>query len=1025
MGEVFGDSKGYTVAGLREDVIVAIVIILAFIPAWICTWRSVSFILKRARLWTTRERGVAKLQGGRAASSTFGAMDARVALEVWLFMNTNWGFYIDALNALLSMLSCVLFVVDTYRTDDDTSLWFDVDQYAELFFGCYFFLDYLFRLYLAGDRLVHYFSPMALIDLVTLLPFCLLIIFGTRLVGEGSAVGVLRMLRIIRMARVLRIFRLERSFSGLSQLVFRIALTLLCLVFCAAGFFWVFETAEGAQGAVAPSDLPFHRVVYYCLIETIGRPRIPIGTVTGHCVLYALVIASAVLIPRQVASLLEALRTDSVYRRTVVNSRGWLSAESVRQHVIITGSLTFKVTHDFLFQFFHQDHGVAIHNTQVVLVSPDYPSTELRLLLRHPLFEKRVLYLQGSVSLQSDLYRARVSEAACVFVLAQKASPTPEQEDLQNIATVLTIKNYAPDLPVHVELLVRKNEGYLFGVPSWDDEKDSAICILELAHQLVARSAQHPGLSTLVANMFSSHHLDESLAANVGTEHQWLTEFQWGRAHEVYPVELAPGWVATKWKDLQQQLYARHAVVLIALIHYDASKGMWITIAGPSGAYEVQPGDRGKVLALDEGHAEAVSVEARSQFEVTERLRSRLMSWGTRPNGYFEQGPGAVRRQAFFKSRARLGPAPGSPKDRRAVGPERIMPLRDTRVRPASQRPQAAGMRPDPAGQARPFGKGAQGQWKSTKPASGARRASAGAGVKPLDATPSDVTPLATTSTRLSPSVTSIAEEQGGDNCRLVDVAAPAAEQETRGWHSLRSAFHSRTGHGAGDPHSPAATEAGGGCGQMVGGTAPLALGVSPLARAALWQSAQAVALKYMLDGNLLDMVEEQRALILGNESGEHAGVGAAIQVSAQAEEKRVAAAASDDSALPQGTSLQAHGGFPGASGGGPHLPKAASTAAMATPAIRTRRSRSVHSVVLGFEPVPPEELQRQAESLKDHVVVVSERWDANLEATLRVIVNGTDQTPTTLVLSRAVPESALAARLKHYRDVRWVQVRP
>lgn len=391
-------------SGEDDSVAILICIYLLTLPTLLVLGRLSVWLYRQLRQQVARrrlQRGLHRdqplVEQEQGAGSS---LDNRVALEVYLFTQTNYGFYLDGLNALVSISSCVLFVVDTYRVPGSAhdTLWTTVDEGVELFFGSYFFVDYFFRLYLAQDRLRHYFSPMALIDIITLFPFVLRVLFGgVSLSGGGESVQVLRMLRIIRMARVLRIFRLERSFSGLSHLVFRIALTLLCLVFCAAGFFWVFETAEDMEGSVSSTLLPFHRAVYYCLIETVGRPRIPAGTLMGTFVLYALVISASVLIPRQVASLLDAMRADSFYRRTVVPAPNrWFSAGGTKRHVIVTGSITFHGLHDFLFQFFHPDHGVAVHDTIVVIVSPASPSDDMRSLLRHPLLEKRVIYIQVS-----------------------------------------------------------------------------------------------------------------------------------------------------------------------------------------------------------------------------------------------------------------------------------------------------------------------------------------------------------------------------------------------------------------------------------------------------------------------------------------------------------------------------------------------------------------------------------------------------------------------------------------------------
>ena len=64
-------------------------------------------------------------------------------------------------------------------------------------------------------------------------------------------------------------------------------------------------------------------------------------------------------------------------------------------HVIVAGHITFSALHDFIFDFFHEDHGLL--RAHVVLLSPDEPSLEMRMLLHHPRLGSRMQYLQASV----------------------------------------------------------------------------------------------------------------------------------------------------------------------------------------------------------------------------------------------------------------------------------------------------------------------------------------------------------------------------------------------------------------------------------------------------------------------------------------------------------------------------------------------------------------------------------------------------------------------------------------------------
>ena len=58
------------------------------------------------------------------------------------------------------------------------------------------------------------------------------------------------------------------------------------------------------------------------------------------------------VVPKQLVELAEALRRDSTYRRQLY------VPNAAEEHVIIGGHVTFSSIHDFIFDFFHEDHGL-------------------------------------------------------------------------------------------------------------------------------------------------------------------------------------------------------------------------------------------------------------------------------------------------------------------------------------------------------------------------------------------------------------------------------------------------------------------------------------------------------------------------------------------------------------------------------------------------------------------------------------------------------------------------------------------
>lgn len=115
-----------------------------------------------------------------------------------------------------------------------------------------------------------------------------------------------------------------------------------------------------------------------------------------------------------------------------------------------------------------------------------------------------MLAAQGTLNNTADVARARIFESSTVIVLANKGTAKPEQEDLAHIAAVLAIKSEKADLPVVVELILRRNQKFLHGLPSWNPKVDVTLCLVELSYRIAARGALHPGFGTLLSNLFTS-----------------------------------------------------------------------------------------------------------------------------------------------------------------------------------------------------------------------------------------------------------------------------------------------------------------------------------------------------------------------------------------------------------------------------------------------------------------------------------------------------------------------------------------
>ncbi|RYY36172.1 hypothetical protein EON62_01975 [archaeon] len=88
-----------------------------------------------------------------------------VRVSRWLYQRTSYGYLLDVAQAVLSAISCVLFIVVSYMATEPVSV-----RDVEDAFTVYFAIDYSLRLWMARDSLSWYFSLVSLLDFVTVFP---------------------------------------------------------------------------------------------------------------------------------------------------------------------------------------------------------------------------------------------------------------------------------------------------------------------------------------------------------------------------------------------------------------------------------------------------------------------------------------------------------------------------------------------------------------------------------------------------------------------------------------------------------------------------------------------------------------------------------------------------------------------------------------------------------------------------------------------------------------------------------------
>lgn len=231
------------------------------------------------------------------------------------------------------------------------------------------------------------------------------------------------------------------------------------------------------------------------------------------------------------------------------------------------------------------------------------PTHEFKLLLRDPFFSNCIEYLEGTPLQERDLERAAASTAQAIFILTNKFSAYPDEEDAKTILQQFSIKRYIQYVNTDQRILfclqlIRPENKRHLGTPNGASKgEDLIVCLNEIKMGIIAKSVVFPGTSTLIMNLLTSitiegpeieddsdsesdsdsdadnddsssgtgTHSSASHAEDIPAADNWVDEYKRGCDWEIYTTELSDMFEGGSFAKLAQSMYVRLGVVLFAL----------------------------------------------------------------------------------------------------------------------------------------------------------------------------------------------------------------------------------------------------------------------------------------------------------------------------------------------------------------------------------------------------------------------------------------------------------------------------
>uniref|UniRef100_A0A8C5NTR7 Calcium-activated potassium channel subunit alpha-1 n=1 Tax=Junco hyemalis TaxID=40217 RepID=A0A8C5NTR7_JUNHY len=459
----------------------------------------------------------------------------------------------------------------------------DFTLQIDMAFNVFFLLYFGLRFIAANDKLWFWLEVNSVVDFFTVPPVFVSVYLNRSWLG----LRFLRALRLIQFSEILQFLNILKTSNS-------IKLVNLCSIFIstwltAAGFIHLVENSgDPWENFQNNQPLTYWECVYLLMVtmSTVGYGDVYAKTTLGRLFMVFFILGGLAMFASYVPEIIELIGNRKKYG-------GSYSAVSGRKHIVVCGHITLESVSNFLKDFLHKDRDDV--NVEIVFLHNISPNLELEALFKRHFTQ--VEFYQGSVLNPHDLARVKIESADACLILANKYCADPDAEDASNIMRVISIKNYHPKIRIITQMLQYHNKAHLLNIPSWNwKEGDDAICLAELKLGFIAQSCLAPGLSTMLANLFSMRSFIKI------EEDTWQKYYLEGVANEMYTEYLSSAFVGLSFPAVCELVFAKLKLLMIA-IEYKSEKresryGPRILI-NPGNHVKIQEGTLGFFIASD------------------------------------------------------------------------------------------------------------------------------------------------------------------------------------------------------------------------------------------------------------------------------------------------------------------------------------------------------------------------------------------------------------------------------------------
>jgi len=421
----------------------------------------------------------------------------------------------------------------------------NMSQQIDFCFNIGFMIYFLIRFVAANDKLHFMFEIGSFVDYFTIPPMFVSIYMERTWIGLRF-LRVLRLMSIPDILQYLNVLKLSTSIR-LTQLI----AMFISVWLCSAGIVHLLENSGDPPDFDNGQSLTYWDCVYFLMVtmSTVGYGDISCVTSLGRVFQVLFLTVGLATFASAIPEIIELLGNRTKYGGTFKNER--------LRHIVVCGHINCEIVTNFIKDFLHPDRE-KVEEIALFLHRAE-PDLEFEGLLKRR--HTQIKYLQGSLMNPGDLERAMVRESDACLLLANKYCQDPDAEDAANIMRVISIKNYAHDVRVILQLMQYHNKAYLMNIPSWNlANGDDVICLAELKLGFIAQSCLAPGFTTLMANLFAMRSGDTNSDMEI-----WQRDYLTGTGCEMYTEILSPSFVGMTFNQASELCFTKLKLLLLAI----------------------------------------------------------------------------------------------------------------------------------------------------------------------------------------------------------------------------------------------------------------------------------------------------------------------------------------------------------------------------------------------------------------------------------------------------------------------------